>query len=590
MVRFGGTASILVLAMFSGSSAAWGQAQPTVSPAQVPLPSREQVNPVPTPSPEAKSAAHVDESNAFAAGPCPLSGSDISVAIKHVQFAAPGGAALAPALVALLSGISTGSQSQPIRVVCDLRDQANARLRQARYVASVQIPPQRIDDGVLRLEVVTGHIVEVRVRGDAGPYEGLIKHRIEQLKTLNPLNAGDAERLLLQANDVPGLNIQLGLSPVTSGGKPGELVGELKVTYHRFSLVGNVQNYNSKLLGRETFYLRAEAYDLLGLADRTYLAGSTTFDFKKQRVLQFGESIGLSSAGDRLTFVSTVAYSRPKLDLLDLRTLSLIENLEYTHPLIHTVQSRIDAAGGFEYAIQRTRVYNNMGSAALNRDRISTIYARLDGDTRKLRFDGSQFWGLSGSLELRKGLNVLGSTKTGAIVDGYTPSHFDGSATATVVRGGLTGSIALGPVFELATTLRGQYSDKPLLNYDQFSIGNLTIGRGYDPGVNTGDRAIAGAHEARINVPLGQSAHGQFYAFYDWVKLWNLDPASTERNRLLQSVGGGARTTVFNSVRLDLTYAHPLDPPLLTGTNIRRSPDRVMFSLTMQIIPFGTQH
>ncbi|MDE2595329.1 MAG: ShlB/FhaC/HecB family hemolysin secretion/activation protein [Sphingomonadales bacterium] len=557
--------------------------------AQSQLPSREEVNPPAPPAQPPKARANVDEKNAFTNGPCPLSESDVRVAVREVRFTAPGGGALLPELQQLLGGIATGSEEQPIRVICDLRDQANARLRRSRYVASVQIPPQRIDDGVLRLEVVSGHIVEVRVRGDAGPFEGLIKDRIEQLKQLNPLNAADAERILLLADDVPGLNVQLGLSPATSGGTPGDLIGELTVNFRQTALVANVQNYNSSLLGRETAYVRTDAYGLLGTADRSWLAVSSTFDLREQRIVQVGESLLLNGAGDRLTVTGTLADSRPDLKTIDLRTLSLIGNIEFDHQLKRSVNTNAEVSLGFEWAQQRTRVYSAGGSAPLNRDRISTLYARLGGDTRKLRFDGSTAFSLAGSLELRKGLGIFGANQTGKLNGGYGPTRFEGDARATVVRGQVSGTIGFGPIFELATTLRGQWANHALLNYDEFAIGNLTIGRGYDPGANTGDRAYAGAHEARANVAVSKDVQAQLYGFYDWVRLINLDKGSTEARRWMASVGGGVRVTVLNSIRLDLTYAHPLDPPLLTGINIKRSPDRVMFSLTSQIIPFGTR-
>jgi hemolysin activation/secretion protein len=549
----------------------------------VPFPSREEVNP-PIPAQSApKSSARVDEKGAFAAGPCPLNDSDVKLGVREVRFTAPGGAPLAPELAALLGDITTTSEQQPIRVVCDLRDQANARLRTKRYVASVQIPPQRIDDGVLRLEVVSGRIVDVRVRGDAGPFEGLIKGRIDQLKQLTPLNAADAERILLLADDVPGLNVQLGLSPSTAGGVPGDLIGELTVSYRQTSVVANVQNYNSKQLGRETAYVRGEFYGLLGAGDRTFLAVSASADFKEQRIAQIGESLTINGAGDRLAATFTIAQSRPDLKTIDLRTISMIANVEYQHALKRSVRSNAELAGGFEWVQQRTRVYSATGSVPLSRDRIATLYARINGDYRNLRFDGSQAFSLSGSLEVRQGLGILGANKARQT----NSSRFEGDARATVVRGQVSGVIGFGPIFELATTLRGQWSNRALLNYDEFAIGNLTIGRGYDPGANTGDRAFAGSHEARANFAVGNNVKGQLYGFYDWVRLINLDTGSTEARRWMASVGGGVRLTVLNSIRLDLTYAHPLDPPLLTGVNIKRSPDRVMFSLTSQIIPFG---
>lgn len=576
-----------VLAGFAPVVAAQSTPAPPPPLPQGSLPTAREVNPAAPDAAPPKSAVKVREQGAFRAGPCPLSQSDVKVAIRSVEFTGPGGAALNPEILRVVQGITTSSDAQSISAVCALRDEANFRLQHARYVAAVQIPPQTIDRGVLRLEVVTGHIVEVHVHGDAGPFEGKVRARIEQLKKLTPLNAAEAEKVLLQANDIPGLTMQMGLSPNTATGKPGDLIGDITVSYRRFALVGNVQNYNSKALGRETVYLRAEAYDLLNLDDRAYIAGSTTFDFRKQRTIQFGEAITLNSHNDHLAFVSTFAQSRPALTSLDLRTVSLIENLSYDHTFVRTTTASVIATAGFEYAEQRTKVHFGGNAIPLNLDRISTLYVRVDGERRLMGLDGSQRADIAGGLELRKGIGIFGATKPGVISGGYSPSRFYGSATPFIIRGHISGVVDLGPMFELASTVQGQWADREVLNYDEFAIGNLTVGRGYDPGANTADKAFAAASEARFNLPLGQRVRGQIYGFYDWIHLWNRDPFSTEKSRILRSVGGGARLTVINGLKLDVTYAHPLDPPLLTGTNVQRSPNRLMVSLTAQLVPFG---
>ena len=223
-------------------------------------PTREEINPVPPPREAEPAKVSVDSSNAFARGPCPLDGSDLRTTIPSIRFAGVGGKPLAPELLPILAGIRAPDGEQPVRVVCDIRDAANAALRARRYVATVQIPAQRLDGGPLQLEVVTAHIVETRVRGNAGPYEGLIEQRITALQSYDPLNEAQAERLLLLADDIPGLDVRLSLQP--AGGAPGEVIGELTVDYHPFGLIVNAQNYNSKQLGRETVYARAELYGL----------------------------------------------------------------------------------------------------------------------------------------------------------------------------------------------------------------------------------------------------------------------------------------------------------------------------------------
>ena len=575
------------LGILIGTALGCGAAAPAFAQSQGQVPSREEVNP-PAPTRETRgSTASVDSSGAFTRGPCPLDTSELRTTIPSVQFGRIDGQPLAPELATVLAGIGAPQGEQPVRVVCDIRDQANAALRRARYVATVQIPSQRLDGGPLRLDVISARIVETRVRGDAGPYEGLVESRIATLQSLDPLNEAEAERLLLLADDVPGLDVRLALQP--AGGAPGDVIGELTVDYRPFGLIANVQNYNSRQLGRETAYARAELYGLTGLGDLTYLAGSSTFDFEEQRIAQIGHEMLLDQRGTALALRATYADSRPDLPTLNLRTESWILNAEVTQPLLRTLYDNFYAGLGFERIDQRTKLGGGPGgSAPLNLDRISTAYMRFTGSSRRLRLDGSEALAAGGFVEFRKGLDVFDATKTGVITPaGYAPSRFEGNARAWVIRGQFDAKVGFGPIFELAGSVRGQWTKDPLLNYDEFSIGNLTVGRGYDPGANTGDKAYSTSFELRANVPTGRKLGTQVFGFYDGVRLWNLDTGTTERDRRLESYGGGVRFTLPGAARLDLTYAHPIDPPLLTGATAKVPKDRLLVSLTMQLVPFG---
>lgn len=550
---------------------------------------------LPIASPQTGDATARVSSSGVDAGPCPLASSDISVAITSVEITAPGGGALPGEILQLLGGITPATGSQPIRQVCDIRDEVQSRLRASRYVASVQVPQQRIDSGVLKLEVVSGRIVEMRVRGDVGPYESLLQRRIEQLQALDPLNEAEAERILLLANDIPGLTIELALSPAS--GRPGDLIGELAVSYRSFSLLANLQNYNATFLGRETGLLHAEFYGLTGQGDVTSITGQSTFDFKEQRIASLRHAMTLDSSGTALDLRATWAEARPDIPRLDQRTVSIVAGIGVSHPLVRTVTDRLKISGGFEYSQQTAKFFQASGaSSPLSRDRISTLYLRVDGSTAALDVTGLQVAGLSGSFEMRRGLDVFkaseandniplraGSPQLGT----FGTSRSDGTSLATVVRGSLEGFYKIGPVFEMSGKLNGQWANTALLNYDTFAIGNFTIGRGYDPGANTGDRAIGFVLEPRANFKIDQKLNGQLFAFYEGVKLWNIGPNATERNRYIASLGGGTRFTLSQAVRLDLTYTHALDRPLLTGALSRRPKDRVLASMTIQFVPFG---
>lgn len=544
------------------------------------LPTREEVEP-PVEGREAEPArVRIDSSAAIAPDTCPLRNYDIQVQIRSLNFSGVSGQPLPPEITRLLAQVQPPAEgASEIKVVCDLRDQATSILRNAGYVASVQIPPQTIDDGELSLNVITARIVEVRVRGDAPPYRGTVEARTEQLKALDPLNERDAERILLTAGDVPGLDVQLSLRP--AGTAPGEVIGELAVAYRPYSVVANINNLGSRQLGRESAYVRGEVYGLTGASDVTYLGASSTFDFEEQRVLQVGHLTGIGNRGVHLEGSFLYAWSRPDVGALDLRSESMIAGLALTAPLVRTRRQNISLTGGMELIEQRTRVHGSGGSSPLNRDKLRVGFVRSEGEFRDFTATGEEAYWLRGSLELRKGFDIFGATEPGTIVDGYTPSRFNGDPTAFVVRGELDAVAPLVSIFSVATRVRGQWTDDPLLNFEEFSIGNLTVGRGYDPGANSADRAIGIQGELRARLYQDAQKRIEAFAFYDSVWIWNLDPNAIEDDRRLGSFGGGIRTLVSGIGAFEITYAEPEHRALLVP-GARRSPKRLLLSLTFQ--------
>lgn len=549
-------------------------AQPVA--AQVVLPSRQEVTP-PAPDTRQESAVSVDSSRALEQPACPFETSSLKVTLTTLSFVRPDGGALQPEIAEAVAGIDVPQGEQPISVVCALRDRANAALRHAGWVASVQIPAQEITGGTLQLQVVTARIVEVRVRGSAGPYDSILRERIAQIQALDPLNEKKAERLLLLAGDIPGLEVQLSLRP--AGTRQGEVIGELSLAFRRFAVIANVQNQNSRLTGRETGYARAEIYGLTGLSDVTYVGVSSTADFKEQRVVQAGHIMGLDRNGTTLGARFTYAWSHPDLGALDLRTNTLITGFDLARPLIRSLRANLRATGGFDYVDQRSVVRTEGGSVPLTLDKLRIGFIGIDGDYRTVRYDGATAFSIASSLQVRKGVDVFGSSDIG-FANGRQTSRIDGNSRALVVRGTVDTVIGVGPIFSLAGQGQAQWTNDPLLNYEEFSVGNLTIGRGYDPGVSTGDRAVGGRGEVRAELPLITGLGTQLFGFYDHVYLRNLDRNAIEPKRTYRSYGGGARFSLPGLLVLEVMYAHPLDRVLKLDE--KRPPNRVLVSLTAQ--------
>ncbi len=547
-------------------------------------PSREQVE-IPEPDDiRPRGRIRVQAEEAVQAAPCPLERYDLNVNITSVRFTGAGGAPLSPQLAPLLSSIGPPpGGEQPIRVVCAVRDRATELLRREGYVASVQIPPQTIETGELRLEVITAKIVEVRVRGDAAPYRETLSSRIDQLRALDPLNEHDAERILLLAGDVPGLDVQLQLRP--AGTVPGEVIGDLEIRYMRASFLGNIQNYGSKQLGRETAYLRGEFYGLTGSPGVTYAGLSSTIDVDEQQVVQVGHIAGFGNHGASLGGSFLYAWSRPDIGQLDLRSESLVGRIELAGPAIRSLRRNLTLRGGLEVIEQRTRVFSDGGGSPLNRDKLRVAFLRMEAGFREPSLAGYDLYSFNAAVEVRRGLDIFNATKRREISPGgFTPSRIEGDPTATVIRTEFDGVVGIGPIFSLAAEGVGQWASNPLLNFEEFSLGNLTIGRGYDPGANSADRAIGLRIEPRAKVFENDKVRAELFGFYDSVWIWNQDPNAVEDDRRLGSYGGGIRILLPRLALFEAMYARPEDKALLLP-DAKRAPDRLLLSLTLQFSP-----
>lgn len=522
-----------------------------------------------------KTQVRVDTRGAVTQLPCALSDSDINVTISSLVLEKPDGSALPAELLTLLAGVDTDLRGEAkLSVVCKIRDRINERLAEAGYIALAQIPAQKIADGVLKIQVVTAHIIEVRVVGEPGSFRKQLEKAIERIRSIDPLNRRDAVQELLRVGDIPGLDVNLTLSSANAA--PGEMIGTLSVVTQRHSLLVNVQNYGSRQLGRWIGSIRGEVYGLTGRADRTFVAFSNSADVKEIRVLQAGHDFALNDAGLRLGVRTSLAWSRPDIPKLDLRSRSVIIGLDVSQSLVRNLTQTVVATGGFELLDQQAQIYASGNRIPFSLDKIRVLFGRVDGDFRFMSGD-REWMRATGSLELRKGIGFLGATKIGQVTGRGAPSRLFGDPQAFVIRG--EANLDINPVgaFHLGLNGFGQWSNHPLLNLEEFSLGNYTRGRGYDPGSSGGDRAYGFTVEPRIALPIPK-VRVEASGFYDWVRVQNIDPGTAVPKQTLRSVGGGLRFILPQRLVVDVTFAHPLDK--LLSTDAAKPSNRVLVSLT----------
>ena len=484
----------------------------------------------------------------------------------------------------------------PVAAICEIRDRAAAILQDAGYVAAIEVPEQRIADGTVRFRVVMARLIALRVRGDAGRAEELISSYLERLTQQEVFNRYEAERYLLLAGDLPGYNVRLALR--SAGQARGEVIGEVTVQRYRAFADLTVQNYGSREVGRWGVLLRGQAFGLTGLGDRTSLALFTTPDFDEQQTVQLAHDFRVGSEG--LTFGGQLTYSWAHPDLgdplVDLRSRTLFASLEASYPFVRRQQATLRGSLGLDFVDQDIE-FNDIEFA---RDRLRVLFARLAYDASGLAPGDPRYtaaaplWRLGAIAEVRQGVGLLGASDgcgtglAGCFAPGIVPpTRLEGDPTALVLRGNLTGEYRPDPLLTIAAGARAQYSPDPLFSFEEFSAGNYTIGRGYDPGAILGDSGLGLQAEIRYGRAIPRSSDSwavEVFAFVDQAWTWNEDRLFVIPDAELTSVGGGVRAAWGDRLRLEAMIAAPLDR---TPLQAARGDPRFLITLTTRLVPWS---
>ena len=577
-------------------SLAWFSLAAFAQPPMPVPPTREEIR-GPVRPPAREQGGRLSVEGELAPAPCALDSPEyesIRVTPSAVTFenlAGLGQADLRPAYAPYV-----GSE-QPISVVCRIRDRAAAILREAGYIAAVEVPEQRIEGGQIRFRVVMAKLVSLRVRGDAGNNERLIASYLRHLADQPVFNRFDAERYLLLAGDIPGYNVRLALRP--AGTVAGEVIGEVTVVRLPGQLDVNLQNYGSRAVGREGGLVRGQLFGLTGLGDRTVLAVYSTADFDEQQTVQAAHDFRIGSEGLQIAGQVTYSWAHPNTGdpFIDIKSRTFFASLEANYPFIRTQRLSLTGGVGADWADQDVE-FNTL---ALSRDHLRTVYATIDlaaaapvsAAERTARL-GPQ-WQIEAGLELRKGLGIFGASDScgvnfiNCVAPGIVPpSHLEGRSDASVVRARVAGEARPFPNITFFLGATAQYASDPLLSFEEFSAGNYTVGRGYDPATLVGDKGFGFQAEVRfghLNPQGPRDLAIQPYVFFDSAWVGNEDQVFVATgNQNLHSVGGGIRAVLGDQVQLDAALAVPLvRAGLLTDT-----PDpRFLISLTTRLWPWS---
>ena len=123
-----------------------------------------------------------------------------------------------------------------------------------------------------------------------------------------------------------------------------------------------------------------------------------------------------------------------------------------------------------------------------------------------------------------------------------------------------------------------------MLSFEEFTVGNYTVGRGYDPAIISGDSGVGVAVELRgprVSPFERSRLLIQPYVFGDAAWVWNRHVSGDPEH--VKSAGGGLRAALNERLAIDAAVAVPLER---AGIDNKRGSPRFLMTLTTRLLPW----
>jgi hemolysin activation/secretion protein len=420
-------------------------------------------------------------------------------------------------------------------------------------LSKVMIPEQNIQSGDIRFEVIEGYAAEVDVDSSLIPADILESFKSSVL-SMRPLNTKRLERLMLLLNDRPGLNVSSILSTVENPGAHdrGAVKLSLKsnLNLRRNNNFVEFNNHGSNFTGAGQMVAGAGIDNALPNYSNLFATYTQTTSARELRQASLTYDLPVAGiSGTLLHFISGLTFTEPggNLDDIDIKGKSEVFGFSVSYPLIRQRDKNWDVEAGFDYKNTKTDILDDR----LSEDRIRSLVLKT-----KYSFSDN-FKGINvADVKYSQGFDILNARKTGS----EDLSREEGQSDYKKIEASYARLQSVTDHVDILATARGQYTNDPLLSSEEFGHGGGFLGRGYDPSEIAGDRGVSFSLEARyknvlriVNRPLQY----QLYGFYDFGKVWNIDP-SAKGHVSAASAGVGTRFFLSDQYSMDLNFAVPL--------------------------------
>ena len=415
------------------------------------------------------------------------------------------------------------------------------------HLSRAIVPPQDIEGGQVRVEMIEGGIAEVVLKGE-GAEEFGVRPMLDPVLAEQPARLATLERQLLLINGRPGVRIEdTNLEEIGPASGQFRLIVILK-TWHLYASLG-LDNLGSSAVGPWQSYAAAAFNSYMIPGDTLAVNLSTTPGDPRQ--LAFGRiSYDVPVGTDGLRVGASGLYSE-------------VWPGDYRHAFSDNTRTEAFELRGSFLPLQSQRatltltastVFSNASESdvfgPIYNDRIRTV--NLTSDYRlQDDFGGTNYF----TMTWRQGLDIMGASQRG---DDFL-SRRGASGKFSALNYWFTRYQTITDAWSLKIAGAGQTASGPLFLSQQFYLGGLAFGRGYGAAEISGDNGMAGSLELRFDqkASLGYLSGYQLYGFVDSGVAWN-DGFRYTDGIALTSAGAGVRFFFGPDLQADLGIAAPL--------------------------------
>lgn len=535
---------------------------------------------------------------------CPFASSTIPVTVNRVVI--DGSSVLTQADVDKSYAAIRG-QPTTLAAVCDIRERLILDYRRHGYpLTRVELPEQRIGaEGTIRFHAVEAGLSSVQVRDNAKSpaFANVLDGYVERLKgdtVGKPLKWAEVERFALLMRDTPGLVARLEMRPgstapaaaaaatATPAAAPDPATApvttpaniaplDLFVTLEppqRYGGFISLQRNSADVFGRYAAAIGGQIRGVMPWGGDELSGVIYSTQTGRQAVGQIAYEWHHASG---LELKGSAAYAETKpgrsFAPLDLKGESTSYNLQASYPFILRSAVQVEGVVGLDYVDQDNFIFNDQ---SISNDKVRVVSVKSNMLWRDVQDRRAS---ASATVEWRQGIDAFSASKAG---DPFLSRiGADPQASLWRVRG--EGEFRFKRNYPgIGLAADGQFTSDQLVSFEQYQVGNLTFGRGYDPGTITGDRGYGGRVEL-LGGRYSPRGFDQFqiepYVAYDSAHVENLGPAALDPKRTVNSYSGGLRFRYADKFSFDVGAAQALDVP---GLNQKKPGPQFLMNLTVQ--------